>query len=217
MQTLETAIILILYAALISLPGLAITLTAWRLSRGMQHGWARMLFRSGLIAVLVTPSIYGHAGPVPAIILVFLLHGRERLAGVVLILVVWVIVLLVMGIHAKGPGFRARYVDELCAWLLFLAGILHIFLTDLFSLHGTLDTALVWLFAAMLNLVRVKNDNSVRRLRIFCTAANLSALALEAVRWRMFHDPLSLAALALITIESAFSIRGGLISDHRIR
>lgn len=208
LQALTTAITLILYAALISVPGLLLTFIGWRLSRGMRPGWGRILLRSGLIAVLVTPTIYGHAGPIPAIALVFLLQGRERLAGIFLILVVWVIVLLVMGVRAKGPGFRARYADEACAWLLFLAGLLHIVLTEFFHLRGILDTALVWILAAMLNLLRVKNDNSTRRLRLFCGAANLSVLVLEAVRWKIFHGPLSVTVLTLAAVESVFSARG---------
>lgn len=99
-----------------------------------------------------------------------------------------------------------KYVDEACAWLIFLAGVAHIVLTDVFHFRGSLDTALVWIFAAMLNLVRIRNGYSVQRLKIFCVAANLSALILEGVRWRMFEGPLSLVLLVLFLLESIFSI-----------
>jgi hypothetical protein len=94
------------------------------------------------------------------------------------------------------------------AWLVLLAGIIHIVLTDLLHFRGSLDTALVWIFAAMLNLLRIRNGYSIHRLKIFCVVANLSVLVLESVRWRMFEGPSSLLVLALILIESVFSIAG---------
>jgi hypothetical protein len=64
------------------------------------------LFRAGLLATAITPSFYGHAGPVPAIILVFILQGRERLAEIGLILVVWLIAIAVISARAKGDDFE---------------------------------------------------------------------------------------------------------------
>lgn len=75
-----------------------------------------------------------------------------------------------------------KYVDEACAWLILLAGIVHIVLTDFLHFRGSLDTALVWIFSAMLNLLRIRNGYTVQRLKIFCVVANLSVLVLEAVR-----------------------------------
>jgi hypothetical protein len=91
-----------------------------------------------------------------------------------------------------------KYVDEACAWLILLGGIVHIVLTDLLHFRGSLDTALVWIFAAMLNLLRIRNGYSIQRLKISCVAANLSVMVLEAVRWKMFEGSSSLAVLALI-------------------
>jgi hypothetical protein len=88
----------------------------------------------------------------------------------------------------------------------FLGGLVHIVLTDFLHFRGSLDTALVWILAAMLNLLRFKNDSSVRWLRIFCVAANFSVLMLEVVRWKLFEGSSSLVLLALILIESVFSI-----------
>src|ERR1700734_2016383 len=206
LETFKVALILILYAAVISLPGVGIAFLGWWLSRTMRPVSVQTVFRSGLLATAITPTIYGHAGPVPAIILVFVLEGRDRLAGIVPILFVWLIAIAVISVRAKRRRFRIGYLDEACAWLIFLGGLVHIVLTDFFHFRGSLDTALVWILAAMLNLLRIRNDSSVRWLRIFCVAANASVLILEAVRWKMFEDPSSLVLLALILIESVFSI-----------
>lgn len=58
----------------------------------------------------------------------------------------------------------------------------------------------------MLNFLRVRNGYSVQGLKIFRVVANLSVVVLETVRWRMFEGPSSLVLLALILIESVFSI-----------
>jgi phosphoglycerol transferase MdoB-like AlkP superfamily enzyme len=206
LNTAGAALGVIAFLALISLPGVVITFIGWRLSRDLRPLAVRTVFRAGLLATAVTPTIYGHAGPLPAIVLVFLLQGRERFAGIVPILVVWLIAIFVMTIRAKEQGFRLRYLDEVCAWLIFLAGLLQIVLTDFLHTRGILDTSLVWIFAAMLNLIRIGNGYSVRRLKAFCIGANLSAFVLEAVRWKMYEGILSFAFLVLIGIESAFSI-----------
>jgi hypothetical protein len=99
-----------------------------------------------------------------------------------------------------------KYVDQVCAWLIFLDGLVHIVQTDVFHLRGSLDTALVWIFVAMLNLLRIRNGYSLRPQRVFCIVANLSVLMLEAVRWKMFEDPFTIVLLALILTESMFSI-----------
>jgi hypothetical protein len=216
LQNVKVAVILIAYLLLISLPGLAVALIGWHLSHRIRPVSVQVFCRAGLIAAALTPSFYGHAGLIPAVVLVFIVQGRERLAGILPIIIVWVIALLVIGVRAKGPGLRVRYVDEACAWLLFLAGALHIVLTELCHFQGTLDTALVWLLAAMLNLLRVRGHYSVRLPTSFCAAANLAVLALEAVRWKMFQDPLSLMVLALSGIESVLSMRSSFRNERRM-
>jgi hypothetical protein len=99
-----------------------------------------------------------------------------------------------------------KYVDRICAWLIFLAGIIHIVATDLMHLRGSLDTALVWIFVALLNLLRILNGYTVRGLKVFCLGANVSALVLEVVRWKMFADPSSLVLIVLFFLEILFSI-----------
>ena len=99
---------MILYAAVISLPGLGIAYVGWNLSRRWQSTAAQTLFRSGSIAVAVTPSVWGHAGILPAILLALILSGREKLAGVVPILVVWVVAIPIIDTPAKRRGSPAR-------------------------------------------------------------------------------------------------------------
>jgi hypothetical protein len=95
---------MILYAVVVSLPGLGVAYLGWKLSSRWQSMTVQTLFRAGLIAVAVTPSVWGHAGILPAILLAIVLSGREKLAGVVPILVVWVVAIPVIGILAKRRG-----------------------------------------------------------------------------------------------------------------
>lgn len=99
-------LILFLYAVVVSLPGIGVAYVGWRSSREWHSLSAQTLFRASLIAVAVTPSIWGHAGILPAILLTLLLHGREKLAGIVPILAVWIIVIPVIGILAKRRARR---------------------------------------------------------------------------------------------------------------
>jgi hypothetical protein len=97
-----SVLIMILYAVVISLPGLGIAYLGWKLSRR----WQSTAAQTGLIAVAVTPSAWGPGGIFPALLLAIVLSGREKLAGVVPILVVWVVAIPVIGILAKR---RRRY------------------------------------------------------------------------------------------------------------
>lgn len=62
LETLKVALILILYVALISLPGVAVTVVGWWLLNRVRPGFLRTFFRAGLLATAITPTIYGHAG-----------------------------------------------------------------------------------------------------------------------------------------------------------
>jgi hypothetical protein len=99
-----------------------------------------------------------------------------------------------------------KYVDRICAWLIFLAGIAHIVATDILHLPGSLDTSLLWILVAMLNLLRIQNGYTVRGLKVFCLGANVAVLVLEVVRWKMFAAPESLVLIVLFILELLFSI-----------
>jgi hypothetical protein len=99
-----------------------------------------------------------------------------------------------------------KYVDRICASLIFFAGVAHIIATDVLHLRGSMDTALVWIFVAMLNLLRILNGYSVRGLKVFCLGANVAALMLEVGRWKMFAGTSSLVLIVLFVLELLFSI-----------
>jgi hypothetical protein len=73
------------------LAGVAITFVGWKMSRSMPFGWRRTVLRSGLIAVTITPSIYGHMGILPAIYLALFAPGEDKLFGAIPILIVWIL------------------------------------------------------------------------------------------------------------------------------
>jgi len=100
-----------------------------------------------------------------------------------------------------------RYLDEASAWLLFLLGMSHMIVTELFPMRGRiLDTGLLYILVAMLNLVRVRNDQSVRLLKTFCIGGNVSALIFEVDRWHQYQrfgyvgDAILLALLTIFSI-----------------
>lgn len=95
---------LVLYAGLISLPGMGIACLGWRSSRAMRPVFVQTFFRAGLLATTITPSVHGHAGILPAIILVFVLQRHERLAGIVPILVVWLLAIPAISARAKNSS-----------------------------------------------------------------------------------------------------------------
>jgi hypothetical protein len=102
LEVVAEALALALYATLISLPGLGVSYVVWRYSRSMRPVLVQTLFRAAIIAIAATPSVHGHAGILPAIFLTFALRGRERLAGIIPIIVVWLIAIPVIQSRAKN-------------------------------------------------------------------------------------------------------------------
>jgi hypothetical protein len=151
----------------------------------MRPASVQTLFRAGLIATAITPSVYGHAGVLPAIFLAFVLHGGDRLVGIIPILVVWAIAIPIISAPVRNQG--SKYLDFACAWTVFVIGVVGMMAIEIrHPPHAVLDTPLLWIFVAMFNLLRLQNGYSVRNLKAFCIGANVAALALEAVRIRMF-------------------------------
>jgi len=97
---------LVVWVALTSLPGLGITYLGWKFTRKMRPVVAQAAFRAGLIALTMTPSMWGHGIVVPAVVLAFVLHGHERLAGIVPILVVWAVMTPVLVIRASKQQLK---------------------------------------------------------------------------------------------------------------
>jgi hypothetical protein len=203
---------LVLYAVAISLLGVGISYLGWLFSRSMRPVSVRTLFRSGLIAITVTPSVYGHAGVLPAIFLAFVLHGRDRLVGIVPILVVWAVAIPI--ISGRVGNQTSKLADHACAWAIFVLGVIQMIVTEIrHPPHAVLDTPLLWIFVAMFNLLRLRNGSSVRSLTAFCIGANVAALTLEVLRIRMFGLTFLVTA-SLILVETIFSLIPALPVDE---
>ena len=98
------------------------------------------------------------------------------------------------------------FADYACAWIVLALGFLGILRTELVHpVHAVLDTPLLWILLAMLNLLRLHNGYGVKGLKVFCIGANVAVLALEAVRVGMF-GALSLIVAVPILAETLFSI-----------
>jgi hypothetical protein len=71
--------------------------------------------------------------------------------------------------------------------------------------HGVLDTPILWIFVAMFNLVRIRNDCGILLLKAFCVAANPVVLTAEVVRWKMFGSGALIAGVPVLC-QAIFSI-----------
>ena len=99
-----------------------------------------------------------------------------------------------------------KYADYACAWIILALGIVRIVITEMWHPpSAVLDTPLLWILLAMLNLLRLGNSYHVKGLRVFCIGANVSVLALEVVRFKMF-GPWTLITVVPILAETFFSI-----------
>ena len=74
------------------------------------------------------------------------------------------------------------------------------------------DDPLVWIFVAMFNLLRVRNERAARIVTTFCIAANLEVVMLEGARFKMW-GPFALYGALPILCELAFSVRTATIKD----
>lgn len=107
-----------------------------------------------------------------------------------------------------------KRIDRICAGAIFLLGIAHCLMA------GEADTARLWyfsgglavLFAAMLNLLRIRNGYAVKGLRMFCIAANVmltvfTASLMVSIGWvRTVENPAILVLLGLLVVETGFSL-----------
>jgi hypothetical protein len=105
-------------------------------------------------------------------------------------------------------------VDRICAGSLFLLAIVDCLLvprtyTGRIWIFGT---GLALLFTAMLNLLRIRNRQVVKGLKLFCITANVTmllftiALIASVGRARTFHHPQILLVGTLLLVETALSL-----------
>ncbi|HEY7617484.1 MAG TPA: hypothetical protein VH744_11820 [Terriglobales bacterium] len=104
--------------------------------------------------------------------------------------------------------------DRVCAGAIFLLAIAHC-LTAGSATHARLwyfSGGLAVLFAAMLNLLRIRNGYAVKGLRMFCIAANVMLTVfvvslIASIGWpRTLQNPAILVALGLLIVETGFSL-----------
>ena len=75
-----------------------------------------------------------------------------------------------------------------------------------------LGTDLALLFAAMLNVLRIRNGYAMRGLRMFCIAANVTmlvfaiALMMSIGQQRTMQNPWILLVAGLLLVETAYSL-----------
>ncbi len=92
--------ILVPFVALfiMALPGMLFLLIWRKLSKNVKSLFIKRLIFTGLIAIGFTPTIHGHAGIVPAI-LVVIIGGEDKIEfGVVPILIVWIILFVLLSL-----------------------------------------------------------------------------------------------------------------------
>jgi hypothetical protein len=94
-------LVVLIFATLVSLPGIGVAYLTWKLSRNMRPILAQAIFRAGIFAIAITPAFWGHAGFLPAIFLAFGLHGRDRADVIIEILIVWAIAIPVLFVRAR--------------------------------------------------------------------------------------------------------------------
>ncbi len=107
-----------------------------------------------------------------------------------------------------------KLLDRLCAGTLFILAVVDCLLVPR-TYTGRiwiLGTALALLFAAMLNLLRIRNGYAVRGLKMSGIAANILmltfvlALMLSIGNARTLHNPQILVIATLVSIETIFSL-----------
>ncbi|HKN17560.1 MAG TPA: hypothetical protein VJX47_11480 [Candidatus Sulfotelmatobacter sp.] len=107
-----------------------------------------------------------------------------------------------------------KFIDWFCAAILFVLAIANGLLvprtyTGRIWIFGT---CLALLFAAMLNILRIRNDRGVNGLKLFCMAANVTmlvfgiALMASIGKLRTLHNPQVPFLTALLLVETAFSL-----------
>lgn len=92
MGPVESVVVPILLFLAIFLPSVLIAFVGWKITRKIQNEYVRIVVRSGVLSTALTPTIYGHAGPMFAVWLIFIGPRLDRFTyGLFPILVVWVI------------------------------------------------------------------------------------------------------------------------------
>jgi hypothetical protein len=99
-----------------------------------------------------------------------------------------------------------KTADHICAWALFIWAFLSIVMIEIrHPLGAVLDTPVLWIVTAILNVLRLRDGKGNRDLRRSCVAVNTIVLMIEIARWKMFGAWTAIATI-LVLIETVFSI-----------
>jgi len=82
-----------------------VAFVGWRLADRTKDPTAAIIARGGLVAIAIAPTLYGHAGFVPAIWAIFFPpeRGKMDVTAIFALLLVWFIAILILLRRAK-PG-----------------------------------------------------------------------------------------------------------------
>jgi len=79
MSIIEVILIVILFVTAVFLPSVLMAFIGWKLTRKIENEYVRVIIRACVLSIAFTPTIYGHAGPVFAVWMIFIGSGPERL------------------------------------------------------------------------------------------------------------------------------------------
>ncbi len=95
-----------------------------------------------------------------------------------------------------------RYVDQACAWMILLAGVAHILITELAHIPGAvLDPGVMWIFLAMLNLLRIRNGKRRYPHHRDCALENVRAAGRRPSYCRFLRNNIFYQAETVILIQ----------------
>jgi hypothetical protein len=211
-----TVVLFLLYLTLLLAPGIGLSWLTWRFSRNLRPVLVQVALRAAALAIGFTPAYWGH-NFLPAIVLAVLLHGRDRLDTLLGVLIMWVVATVLLFIRAfyrqsANSSQTIQLIDTILAWITFAIAIWGIVGTELFrNPFSLLDTPLLWLLVAMFNLLRVRNAPGIKSLAIYCIAANLMVVILEAVRFKMWgtfalFGALPISGELILSVRSAMAV-----------
>jgi hypothetical protein len=93
------------FLLIVFLPGIVICIIGWKVSNKITNVAVKSHVRAVLLALTLTPSMYGHAGVYPAIMVFFFgLSDGQWTAGVIPILFVWFVSTVILQLKTKNKS-----------------------------------------------------------------------------------------------------------------
>lgn len=95
---------MLLWYAVITIPCTLLILLPWLFTRRMKVGLSRNFIRSALIAIAYAPVMWGHAGPIPAVVGVMFndpYFRAQEIASLVIVFVISFVFLTIRALYQK--------------------------------------------------------------------------------------------------------------------